>query len=386
MRVVTGLRISEDSIPTASHHKWALKKQNIGAGGKRFLVFFLTGVGAECCDSRSDRLEGGDRPIDRLSEGHVNVSYWSPPTVAFGLGDFLSRGGQVRTVSPVDVEAVRGPKLLEIKPPMLQLESALPSKLSGPYTDLSLASEIVPGLAALGSPKSAQTITFRRRYVWAGQLFRSPSRRSVMKASLILGLVVLFVGGIGLDSARAQVTPGTPLNAAGLPADVPFTTTFDELGHISISPGTATFSTTGVPSLTYTLNVPGVASLAPGDYDIFETSTSTVHSDLVRFNGDNTFTFWSDPTESGEPGNFADRPLPPAVAAIRIDETLPNGNPTPAGGEGFVFNIKAGSATYIGISDVFVPELDPNGLTGALTLLIGSVLWLTDRRRRRAVA
>ena len=57
---------------------------------------------------------------------------------------FLSEGGQLRTVSPVDVEAVGTPKLLENKLPVLQPESALPGKLSGPYTELSAGFEIVP--------------------------------------------------------------------------------------------------------------------------------------------------------------------------------------------------------------------------------------------------
>jgi hypothetical protein len=44
----------------------------------------------------------------------------------------------------VDVEAVGGLKLLENKPQVLQPELALPGKLSGPYTELSAAFEIVP--------------------------------------------------------------------------------------------------------------------------------------------------------------------------------------------------------------------------------------------------
>jgi hypothetical protein len=60
------------------------------------------------------------------------------------VGDFLSEGGQVRTVSPVDVKAVGGPKSLENKPSVHHPASSLPGKLSGPYTKLSDALEIVP--------------------------------------------------------------------------------------------------------------------------------------------------------------------------------------------------------------------------------------------------
>jgi hypothetical protein len=62
---------------------------------------------------------------------------------------YLSGGGQVRTVSVVDVEAVHWLKQLENKPSLLQPDSALPGKLSGSYTELSAVFEIMPN-----SPRS----------------------------------------------------------------------------------------------------------------------------------------------------------------------------------------------------------------------------------------
>jgi hypothetical protein len=56
---------------------------------------------------------------------------------------YLSEGGQVRTVSAVDVEVGLGPRSLENKPLLLQPDLALPGKRPGPYTGLIAAFEMV---------------------------------------------------------------------------------------------------------------------------------------------------------------------------------------------------------------------------------------------------
>jgi hypothetical protein len=76
----------------------------------------------------------------------LNASLPCGPPRSVVLRHFLSGGGQARTVSVVDVEAVLGPKSLENKPLLLHPTLALPGKLSGTYTELSAAVEIVPVL------------------------------------------------------------------------------------------------------------------------------------------------------------------------------------------------------------------------------------------------
>ncbi len=80
--------------------------------------------GAEYIKMRSVMNETGNRLL---------IEPWLPGD-EWSIGHFLSRGGQVRTVSAVDVEAVSGPKTFEIKLLLRPPETTLPGKLSGLYT------------------------------------------------------------------------------------------------------------------------------------------------------------------------------------------------------------------------------------------------------------
>jgi hypothetical protein len=100
------------------------------------------------------------------------------------IGDILSDGGQVRTVSPVDVKVVGGLKSLEKKPSVLYPASALPGKLSGPYTKLSTAFEKVPNIASKPVPKTMAGINFQNDFLrrWIFHEGRFSTREFVIRA------------------------------------------------------------------------------------------------------------------------------------------------------------------------------------------------------------